>query len=357
MKTLFILGAGASRQAGGPLMSDFLDRAEEIYSVQRKAISGAEAAFEDVFSAISELRTVHFKSFLDLDNIEVLFGAIEMAQTLGKLANRKPESIEKLRESMITLVFKTLECAIEFPVEKGHIGSPPPYGVFAASIRDLTRSDRPPHLRPELAFLTFNYDLALDVSLSSHEIPYDYWLPSQARSGKCPYLKLHGSVNWGTCRKCEAIVPRDVTAVTRILHLPDRVYLPLGSRLGEESHCDQPLSGPPVLIPPTWDKAQRHRQIASVWRKAAEELASAQNIFVIGYSLPETDSFFRYLFALGADSPTRIKRFWVFNPDEDGTVEVRFRKLVGRALENRFQFHRSTFQQAIPTIVGALGQS
>ena len=30
MKTVFIFGAGASRLAGGPLMSDFFDKAEHL---------------------------------------------------------------------------------------------------------------------------------------------------------------------------------------------------------------------------------------------------------------------------------------------------------------------------------------
>ena len=31
MKTVFIFGAGASKKAGAPLMSDFLDRASDLY--------------------------------------------------------------------------------------------------------------------------------------------------------------------------------------------------------------------------------------------------------------------------------------------------------------------------------------
>ena len=78
MNNLFILGAGASKSAGGPLMADFLDIADNLVRTRDDGIQNAKKEFDDVFDAISELRTVYAKSYLDVDNIEVLFGAIEM---------------------------------------------------------------------------------------------------------------------------------------------------------------------------------------------------------------------------------------------------------------------------------------
>jgi len=64
VKTVFILGAGASRQAGGPLMSDFLDMADEFRRVQTNLSPDDLRAFEDVFNAISELQGIYAKSYL-----------------------------------------------------------------------------------------------------------------------------------------------------------------------------------------------------------------------------------------------------------------------------------------------------
>jgi len=94
MKTVFILGAGASRQAGGPLMFDFFDKAEELYRTGR--VGEANYAFEDVLSAASELQGIHAKAYLNLDNFETLFGAIEIAVITGKFARRSNESIEQV---------------------------------------------------------------------------------------------------------------------------------------------------------------------------------------------------------------------------------------------------------------------
>ena len=52
MKTVFILGAGASRAAGGPLMSDFLDYSEKLIRLKRDGVIQAKKAFDDVFDAL-----------------------------------------------------------------------------------------------------------------------------------------------------------------------------------------------------------------------------------------------------------------------------------------------------------------
>lgn len=96
------------------------------------------------------------------------------------------------------------------------------------------------------------------------------------------------------------------------------------------------LISEPVIVPPTWNKADSHRALESVWARAAKELAESENIFVIGYSMPETDAFFRHLYALGTVGDTTIRRFWVFNPDH--TLEERFRNLLGPGAERAFKF-------------------
>jgi hypothetical protein len=108
MKIVFVLGAGASKEAGGPLMSDFLDKAEKLFWAG--LIKGDDrTAFEEVLKAISELQAIHAKAHLNLDNFEVLFGAVEMALLTGKFSNKTFDEIAKLKNSLITLIVKTLE--------------------------------------------------------------------------------------------------------------------------------------------------------------------------------------------------------------------------------------------------------
>jgi hypothetical protein len=80
-----------------------------------------------------------------------------------------------------------------------------------------------------------------------------------------------------------------------------------------------------VIVPPSWNKTEYADSVGHIWQEAARQLSDAENIFVCGYSLPETDVFFKHLFALGSVGRSLIRRFWVINPDPDGSVESRFR--------------------------------
>lgn len=358
MKCVFILGAGASREAGGPLMSDFLDIADELRRVGASGVREAAESFNNVFSAISELQGVYAKSHLDLDNIEALFGAIEMGVLLGKFAERDEAAIRKLRDDMVTLIYKTLETSISFPVSGSQIHPPRPYATFVEAI--YGPRDEPPRAGAhELAFITFNYDLALDYALYCYRgTRCDYGLSTPLPRNAIPLLKLHGSLNWGACSVCQEIVPHRVEEARFNLWSETKyVNYNLGSSLPKKLHHDKPLPLPPVIVPPTWNKTDYREQLSTVWRHAARVLAEAENLFIIGYSLPETDSFFRYLFALGSESKSRIRRFWVFDPDPSTAVENRFRELIGRGIENRFLFHRMTFSEAIPIIRTALREA
>ncbi|KPJ58579.1 MAG: hypothetical protein AMJ46_13970 [Latescibacteria bacterium DG_63] len=126
---------------------------------------------------------------------------------------------------------------------------------------------------------------------------------------------------------------------------PGQVKLEVGKYIGSFEHCDEAMKCEPVLVPPTWHKEDYHRGVAKVWAAAARELREAKNIFVVGYSLPPSDQFFRYLLALGTAGPYPFRRFWVFNPDS--SVEKRFREILGLGALDRFRFFASQFGESI----------
>ncbi len=354
LKTVFILGAGASQQAGAPLMFDFLDRARDLLRLKTPGVVQAQKELEDVFNAISDLQGVHSKSYLDLNNIEIVFGAIEMALLLRKLGTRDYKDVKKLRDSLITLIFKTLEHSIKFPVEQGHIVPPAPYKQFmevlASALKNQPSQD--PH---EFAFITFNYDLCLDQALHFSGVRYDYFLNTPEKPSVVPLLKLHGSINWGQYQASPGelvIEPWPISQVNfnAVSHVP-HVFYNLGSNMnGIGLGGGITLQGPPIIVPPTWNKDSYHGQLSNVWAAAAHQLSTAQNIIVIGYSLPETDSFFRYLYALGSESATQIRNFVVIDPDPTDKVFPRFRTLIGRGIESRFRPLRATFWDGLGTI-------
>ena len=353
MKTVFLFGAGASQMAGAPLMANFLDRASDLLRVKTPGVIEAKEQFEDVFDAISELKGVHSKAFLDLNNIEIVFGVIEMGLLLKKLGTRDEASINRLRNSLITLIYKTVEFSIPFPVMGRTIRSPKPYDLFMTNLATVDKKQSPqdPH---QFSFVTFNYDLCLDHALHYYGREYDYCLEALFPPRAITLLKLHGSINWGLSED-DRIIPFYIQdANFNLFEDETSVFYDLGSNLNSKIFSDKPLKGPPVIVPPSWNKNSYHGQLSNVWSRAALEFASAENIFVIGYSLPETDSFFRYLYALGSDSSTRLRNFVVINKDGSGEVEKRFRELIGRGIEGRFSYIPKTFDDGIPEITKIL---
>lgn len=349
---VFILGAGASKAAGAPLMADFLDTAYGLW--KRQKVTDYDEQFSAVFRSISALQSVHSKSQLDLNNVESVFSALEMAATLGRLPGSEDSDTGQVVDALKLLIAVTIEQTLEIPWVSGGPHAPEPYGEFVDLIDRLTR-EADPHRT--VSVLTFNYDLACDYAFHQRRAPLDYALQEGAAQGSIPLLKLHGSLNWAYCEGVQAVVPWTMGEYFRTRHWEpfrvqgDHVRLGLTPELGKFQYQGHGVRNEPVLVPPTWNKTDYRSDIACVWSRAASELSDAEDIFVIGYSLPETDAFFRHLYALGTVGEVPLKRFWVFNPDPQ--VEERFRTLLGPGALARFRYFSGafgTFRSSLRTI-------
>lgn len=342
-------------------MKDFLDVAEAL---ERSGQTGdAAESFQLVLDGIAALQQTHSKASVDLDNVESVFAAFEMAKLLGRLGGLPEERIEQLPAAMRRVIEKTIETTIKFPTSQGKSILPPnPYPqlprlvreAFSPSNSPLPSSQPPPG---KFSIISFNYDLCLDYAFHFSGIPVGYRLGVFKENETLPLLKLHGSLNWGSCSSCKEMVPWPMAKFFegRFWMLEDvsSIILPIGSKIHEFTHCPKGKLEGPYLVPPTWNKLQYHDSLGRVWRAAAAELSTAENIFVCGYSLPETDQFFKYLYALGTIGSARLKRFWVFNPD--AKVESSFRRLLGQAVLPRFKFFPKTFEQMFPEVRPVFG--
>src|SRR5271155_1378570 len=143
-KLVFILGAGCSAAAGAPTMPGFLDAAESICR-SKKLFVGDQEKFELVFKAYDCLQSVYSKSSdIDLMNVESLFAAFEMAETIGGLRGLA-ETASQLIPAITTTIVRTIELTVRFPGK----GAPVPYDRFCAWLKS----------RPsDVSILTFNYD-------------------------------------------------------------------------------------------------------------------------------------------------------------------------------------------------------
>jgi hypothetical protein len=113
-KIIFILGAGASRHCGTPLMKDFLDVARDL--LRKGEVQEAENAFGNVIEAVGKLNAVHSKATLDTYNIESVYTAFEMGKLLGKLPGIDDEErIDSLTSAIRKVIGYTLEKTTKVP--------------------------------------------------------------------------------------------------------------------------------------------------------------------------------------------------------------------------------------------------
>jgi hypothetical protein len=335
-------------------MFEFLDFAYRLIRSHPSAISRKD--FDLVFTLINErLPELHAKSVVDLDNIESVFGLIEMGRLIGKLPRTSSDEIEAASRAMRRVLAQTVEHYCQFPFDGQQIVPAPEYDVLA----HLAAKDETGRMRGDFAFVTFNYDIALDFALHWRGVDYSYGLEEPA-SGQVPLLKLHGSLNWGGCSACGVVRP----------YLLDRWFRERSFNRGQKGKRSLPLSrcleelGPhcegsespaePAIVPPSWNKTQYHNLFSRVWRRAAEELSEAEEIVVAGYSMPDTDQFFRDLLALGLVGSSRLQSFTVVNPDQ--RVSERFHELLGPATKTRYRNVSSTFAEWAPLYASAISK-
>ena len=345
---VFVLGAGASQAAGAPIMSNFLQVANKL--LRNGTLGALQPHFESLMRVRASLQSVHSKAQLDLDNIEELFSALEMGQMLQWLPGLEGEDLGGAIENLKRVIVGTLAHSVQFPTSSGQLRPPKPYGAFCEMLAKVQQG--PP--RRTVAIITFNYDIALDYALQFFQLGPNYVIPGSRAAG-IPLLKLHGSTNWGTCAVCKKVVPFEFWQYFQKFSMApfsDKgfVFFSPGDQLAQHQHCEKPLGQEPVLIPPTWNKATSKYLFPEVWVRAGQELREAESVFVVGYSLPESDRFFKYLYAIGVTGPRSLERFCVVDPDT--RVHARFEKLLGPAASKVFMPVTGNFESAIPTVEG-----
>jgi hypothetical protein len=361
--TVFILGAGASKHAGAPLMASFLDTARFLYD-SGKIHDPDREAFARVFRGMARLQLAHSKASLDLSNVESVFAAFEMARLFGRLDDLPANDVDRLPDDMRRVIVRTLDSTVWLParIVKGKHGEDdlqikpqPPYDDLAKLIRILI------HRGHAVSIITFNYDTCMDHALAHNEMRVDYGLePPHPQEQSVPLLKLHGSVNWAQCAKCDAIIPHlvldrvnDLIRYRLNAGIPTRERLAIdsGAGLRQILHHDEPCRAEPLIVPPTWNKTPHYERIKHVWRRAYDCLRDAQNIFIIGYSWPRSDHFFHHLYALGTASDALLNRFWLIDPD--ASLEHRYRELLGEQARHRFdrKHDSNTFEESIKHFV------
>jgi len=373
-KSVFILGAGASVPANGPLLKDFLRRARELLDNPNSLLDDDEREiFKRVFDWKFEKYPLPRFLNLDLENIENLFCLVDMSCQLG--FNKAKDT----RNDLIRVISRTLDLEIRFDkldhqriIDKEESKTIKDSCSSILSINDNINeqvTDQTYFKFIEMLFrwtyshgkdvtktgydsiITLNYDIGYDKALDAQGIPFTYdahWSGDSDSGFKL--LRLHGSTNWRRCTKCKKIkVEKEFDKLTKIpdstlynIEIAKRIY---------NTPCECGGKCIPFIVPPTWNKLEYSKDLSCIWTSASKELEQATRLIIIGYSLPETDNFFKYLLALGLSKNQSLQQIIIINPErgsEGRELNMRYANFITKSFNIlEFDTWQVRFQEGI----------
>jgi hypothetical protein len=315
-KVVYILGAGFSAPLGIPVMGNFLFKSKDLYFSDETKFPH----FSEVFDTIKELSVAKNYYQSDLFNIEEILSILEMKEFLEghKL---KDEFIQYIRDVITnyTPELPNLNQSRAGNWEDFLFGSNakyPLYGYFISAVirlmyqRELSDSAKTsraydftantnPHSQTKYAILSLNYDLVPETVnnfissnyISKSDISFEK-KEYDPTWNKCHLIKLHGCVDDGS------------------------------------------------IVPPTWAKGT-HQGIIPIWKNAYRILQDATHIRFIGYSLPTSDSYLKYLLKAAVIDTPHLKSIDVITLDKDNEAKDRY--------DEFFEFTNYKFKNASVT--------
>lgn len=341
-KSVFILGAGASKGDGVPTMNEFWDVGRKLW--KQGKLDKFNEEFELVEKAQIELKKTQATANLDYTNLESFVTAIEMGKLIDDIPNFSKDELSRLDDAIRNVITATIERTLKFKSDPNKSRPKPPenYEAFTNLILGLIRDAEPNH---DISLLTFNYDIGLDYALFHRDLGYSYVVgTNNYDETSIKLLKLHGSIHWraNKARTDLSIIPFSYILNYDKAHDNEgNIYLTANEFFDESQ---ENMEDSPFVAPPSWNKMEYHNALNKIWIESANQLNEAENIFIIGFSLPETDLFVKNLLAYGLTNDKYLERIWLFDPDE--AVRERFEDFLGYAPLNKFDYNPNPTKSA-----------
>lgn len=287
----FVLGAGTSVCAGGPVVADFQEAARESLAGAETFEGEERSRFEAAFQAWQS-------EYEDLD-VERFYTAADLVSQLG----RTPAELA-LAENVQCLIAKTLEYQLRNATHDWHV----------TLVDQLATQD---------AVITLNWDILLD-NAARGRIDYGFEpcamleagqaTPLGAAGNRKSVLKLHGSLNWFFCNGHGL----HVTRTKGVLDYWKRGPIPC-------PQCRAPMER--GFVPPTAQKLGSPGLaplLRKIWTGARTALISSEELYFCGYSFPASDQQMREFVRDALRRNTVLERIVIVNPNKRGSAQAEF---------------------------------
>ncbi len=302
-KTVYVLGAGFSKQAGCPTVSEFISKNTVLRL--KKSLNKHE---KQKLASLQSYWNYRITEGYCESNIESIFNHVSAARYLfmESMTESNTSNYDALNiyDDLQWFILKTLKEFTKTKVSKE-------YHKFVKEI-----------LQPQDVIISFNYDLVLEKVFNELKIPFNYGISEPEKDDRL-ILKLHGSANWVYCKNCGH-------------SFPTKDYSGLDALLGKiKCHNCKTKKLEPILIPPTMYKdyqdQERGGMIRGLWSKANEELYTADKVVFIGFSMAQNDAYAQELFKLSSNMNTALQTYFVVS----NSVSSKLRENYRNALVNR----------------------
>jgi len=318
---VILLGAGASVDAGIPLMSNFVETMLRMARLKRWSAGNFTPEDQEVLDKAVEIRNL-LDGFLVRAEIDVW----NIEELLSVLMFHDEELVPPMAKAIARVVDLSCRLKPAWSDENQWGNVLRYYNFWSRLIKWATQFSR-----PTPTILTFNYDLVLEISLihllkmrdsgalealrkySGIHIAYQTsacpdvflkfeWAPN-SRSGRSDLLNL---------LKVDERLP-DMLQVT-ILKLHGSLNFQRTEASNEKpKHLSFLFPQPdPLILPPVFSKSTT--SLGSIWDTAKDALGHCSNLVVCGYSLPTTDTYMQYFLRAAIGANTQLNRIFVFDP-------------------------------------------
>jgi len=384
-KTAFVLGAGFSRDAGCPLQAEILDR---IRAFDISQLTILDDAF-DITRYFGHSRDCLF-DFLGrvfpagvTPSLEDVFTLLDQTiENRGVCAAYSWQELDEIRRHLnraMLFVFHWETSATESPTREF-------YRAVACDL--LKRRIRPGQASDPLSVISLNWDSLLEDDMywciektsATRRVDIDYCCyttpldksgphmpsPTQRAAGlfNVKIMKLHGSANWLSCPNCRRLftgIGEERTSWELYVQLRTCPECGVEAAPGGDNGTDAgPTTLEPCFITPTFVKRFDNPHIQMTWHNAFLDLAEADEVVFIGYSLPDADYHVRTLLrrAVRLDALTKVVLAESDGPggnNADGEMSATAQRYVDFFGEERVTFDFSGVRGYFEPVIGAQG--
>lgn len=312
-KTVYILGAGFSKPANAPIQSEIIDEILKLRHLNFYSKNNLIKGYLDDFERfLSDELFIDRKEFCNVA-LEDVFTPIDRCIIDGiSFRSIDNKMLVELREKIYSLIIIAIKERLKSTSsQKSYIDDFAEYLVRQMKPRMKNINHDP------IAVISTNWDILLDNSIKlalekdSHNGVVDYCCylsslhnddtikPGLWALGKGKYnvklLKLHGSMNWLSCPKCQRLFVAFYNKIAEYAIFKNKKCHHCSVNFKEKDTTSISLRS--NLIMPTFLKDLNNFQIKLIWQNASVELSEANKVVFIGYSLPQADYELRQLLA------------------------------------------------------------